>query len=84
MERDSGGRPEVPKKLKILVVEDERIVARDLQVRLTNLGYQLTGTDFFEGRGAGVGATKSSGPGVNGYPLAWFGGWHRGGARVAG
>jgi len=39
-----GADPAVPKKLKILVVEDERIVARDLQVRLTNLGYQLTGT----------------------------------------
>jgi signal transduction histidine kinase len=30
-------------KLRILAVEDERIVARDLQVRLTNLGYEVTG-----------------------------------------
>ncbi len=30
-------------KLAILVVEDERIVARDLQLRLTNLGYRLSG-----------------------------------------
>jgi len=28
-------------KLRILVVEDERIVARDLQVRLANLGYEV-------------------------------------------
>ncbi len=31
------------KKIKILVVEDERIVARDLQFRLTSLGYQVSG-----------------------------------------
>jgi len=35
---------EPPKKLKILVVEDERIVARDLQFRLTSLGYQVCGS----------------------------------------
>jgi len=29
------------KKLRILVVEDERIVARDLQIRLTGLGYEV-------------------------------------------
>ena len=28
-------------KLRILVVEDERIVARDLQVRLANLGKRM-------------------------------------------
>jgi signal transduction histidine kinase len=43
-ETAAGVHPEIPKKLKILVVEDERIVARDLQVRLTNLGYQLSGS----------------------------------------
>jgi signal transduction histidine kinase len=42
-ETEIRGYPEVPKKLEILVVEDERIVARDLQVRLTNLGYQISG-----------------------------------------
>jgi len=83
MERDSGGRPEVPKKLKILVVEDERIVARDLQVRLTNLGYQLTGTASSKGE-ALESAQQNRPTWCNGYPLAWFGGWHRGGARVAG
>lgn len=36
-------QPEIARKVKILIVEDERIVARDLQVRLTNLGYQLSG-----------------------------------------
>lgn len=41
---ETGAHPEIVRKLKILVVEDERIVARDLQVRLSNLGYQLTGT----------------------------------------
>ena len=41
-EREIGAAPEVPKKLAILIVEDERIVARDLQVRLTNLGYHIT------------------------------------------
>ncbi len=32
-----GGR-----KLRILVVEDERIVARDLQIRLAGMGYEVT------------------------------------------
>ena len=43
-EPGNGAGADHGKKLKILVVEDERIVARDLQVRLTNLGYSLTGT----------------------------------------
>jgi signal transduction histidine kinase/CheY-like chemotaxis protein len=30
------------KKLRILVVEDERIVARDLQIRLNGMGYEVT------------------------------------------
>ncbi len=42
-ETGNGSLSDSPGKLKILVVEDERIVARDLQVRLTNLGYALTG-----------------------------------------
>ncbi len=42
-ETGNGNRSDSPGKLKILVVEDERIVARDLQVRLTNLGYALSG-----------------------------------------
>ena len=36
--------PDTPPKIQILVVEDERIVARDLHVRLTNLGYEISGT----------------------------------------
>jgi len=34
--------PDGAKKLRILVVEDERIVARDLQIRLINLGYEVS------------------------------------------
>jgi CheY-like chemotaxis protein len=33
----------VAAKLRILPVEDERIVARDLQSRLNRLGYEVTG-----------------------------------------
>jgi signal transduction histidine kinase len=43
VQRDIRPQPDIPKKLNILVVEDERIVARDLQIRLTNLGYQISG-----------------------------------------
>jgi len=43
VEPGNGTPSDNGKKLRILVVEDERIVARDLQVRLTNLGYALTG-----------------------------------------
>jgi len=34
--------PDGRRKLRILAVEDERIVARDLQLRLKNLGYEVT------------------------------------------
>ena len=43
--RENGGAPQdgnPSKKLRILIVEDERIVARDLQIRLTNLGYEVS------------------------------------------
>jgi signal transduction histidine kinase len=43
VERDMSAQQGGPAKLKILVVEDERIVARDLQIRLTNLGYHISG-----------------------------------------
>lgn len=42
-ENKTGTETDSSKKLNILVVEDERIVARDLQVRLTSLGYQISG-----------------------------------------
>jgi signal transduction histidine kinase len=44
VETTNNQNSEPPKKLRILIVEDERIVARDLQVRLTNLGYSINGT----------------------------------------
>jgi signal transduction histidine kinase/CheY-like chemotaxis protein len=43
VETPTGNHADEKKKISILVVEDERIVARDLQVRLTNLGYHITG-----------------------------------------
>jgi signal transduction histidine kinase len=43
LETEVRAHADTPRKLNILVVEDERIVARDLQVRLTRLGYQISG-----------------------------------------
>ena len=40
--RDGNDRLESGRKLRILVVEDERIVARDLQIRLSGMGYEVT------------------------------------------
>jgi signal transduction histidine kinase len=42
VEKDAAPASNGPRKLRILIVEDERIVARDLQIRLTNLGYIVT------------------------------------------
>jgi signal transduction histidine kinase len=39
---DSNGRADNGNKLRILVVEDERIIARDLQIRLAGMGYEVT------------------------------------------
>jgi len=35
---------DTPRKVRILIVEDERIVARDLQFRLTSMGYLVCGS----------------------------------------
>jgi signal transduction histidine kinase/CheY-like chemotaxis protein len=40
--RDSGARFDGKRKSHVLIVEDERIVARDLQIRLTGMGYEVT------------------------------------------
>src|ERR1041384_5536840 len=42
--RQPRNRSEIMSKGRILVVEDEAVVAADLQQRLTALGYEVTGT----------------------------------------
>jgi signal transduction histidine kinase len=42
VDRDVNDRFDHARKARILVVEDERIVARDLQIRLTGMAYEVT------------------------------------------
>jgi hypothetical protein len=64
-------------KSKVLVVEDELLVARDIEQQLMDLGYQPVGLATRGEAGHRDGQTDASGPGVDGHSAGGRHGRHR-------